>query len=69
MNIKICDVCYAIGGGRGGSKTVMFPRSKYRISYKKSGRRIALDVCLEHEGFFKETKSFEEAEKKYLALY
>ena len=66
MKLDICDICY--------HKTDkitdrQITPSVYRISYKDGkGKRIALDTCKYHGDFFKKTKSFGEAEKKYQTL-
>ena len=64
MNIKICDVCYHEGN------RIVFNKSTHKITWKSPlrGLRLALDVCLKHNNYFKVCKTFDEASKKYEKL-
>lgn len=61
MTIKICDVCLY--------EAKQQTRSKWRISFRNSFRRLALDVCMEHQHYFKTCRDFDEAAAKVDKLY
>jgi len=61
MKISICDVCC--------KEKKKWVKSGWSISYRDGkGMRIRLDVCAEHQNFFKRCKDFTDANKKYRTL-
>jgi len=69
MKINVCDVCYYQDGKPIPEKDRKLVQSKYKISYKKGATKISLDVCGEHQNYFKECKTFDEANARVNVLY
>ena len=69
MKMCICDACYYEGGNKKPLNERKITLSKYKISYKRELKKIALDVCEDHSNFFKVCESFQEAENKVSALF
>lgn len=61
MKINVCDVC--------NLQDKKIVRSKWRLSIKdRQGRRLAIDACEAHKGFFKGL-TYDQADAKMDALY
>jgi len=63
MNVKICDICYH----EKGIKRI----GKWRLTFRNRimGMTIALDACDEHQGWMKQHKTFDVAQKAVGELY